>query len=123
MTEPIAIVGIGGLFPDALNPERYWENVAAARCAAREVPAGRWLLPPEKAFDAARGAADKVYSTKGCFVEGFAFDPEGLELDPALLARLDPVFHFALHAGRQAWRDAKAGALDKRRVGVILGNL
>ncbi|MBI4425383.1 MAG: type I polyketide synthase [Elusimicrobia bacterium] len=119
----IAVVGIGGLFPDAPDPERYWDNVAAGRCAAREVPAGRWLLPPERAFDPERGAPDKVYSTKGCFVEGFAFDPAGLELAPGLAAELDPVFQFALHAGRQAFLDAKTGGLDRGRVGVILGNL
>ena len=59
----------------------------------------------------------------GCFVEGFELDPEGLDLDPALLARLDPMFHLALHAGRAAWRDARTEELDRSRVGVVFGNI
>ena len=33
------------------------------------------------------------------------------------------MFHLALHAGRQAWRDARTEGLDRRRVGVIFGNI
>ena len=32
---PVAIVGIGGIFPDALNVEEFWQNVKAGRSAAR----------------------------------------------------------------------------------------
>ncbi|MBI3565226.1 MAG: hypothetical protein HY079_08525, partial [Elusimicrobia bacterium] len=94
--EPIAIVGAGGIFPDAPTPARFWENLAARRCAAKEVPAGRWPLDPKAAFDPARGAADKLYSLKACFVEGFSFDASGLALDRGWAESLDPAFHFVL---------------------------
>src|SRR5579883_1102853 len=119
----VAVVGLGGVFPDAPDPARFWENVLAGRCAAREAPEGRWLIPPDRAYDARRGAPDKVYSRKACFVEGFHFDPEGLDLDPALLARLDPLYHLALHAARAAYRDAVMDGADKSRVGVCIGNI
>ena len=103
--EPIAIVGAGGIFPDAPTPERFWENLTARRCAAKEVPAGRWALSADAAFDPAKGAADKVYSKKACFIEDFAFDPSGLALDAEWAASLDPAFHLALHAGvRPFWK-------------------
>jgi acyl transferase domain-containing protein/3-hydroxymyristoyl/3-hydroxydecanoyl-(acyl carrier protein) dehydratase len=121
--EPIAIVGAGGIFPDAPTPARFWENLAARRCAAKEVPAGRWPLDPREAFDPAKGAADKVYSLKGCFVEDFAFDPSGLALDRDWTLSLDPAFHFALHAARAAVAEARLAAGERERVGVVIGQL
>ena len=40
-----------------------------------------------------------------------------------LLAGLDPVFHLTLYAGQQAFASGVTHALDRRRVGVILGNI
>ena len=121
--EPVAIVGAGGIFPDAPTPARFWANLVARRCAAKEVPAGRWAVSPGSAFDPAKGAADKVYSTKACFVEDFTFDPAGLALDAEWAASLDPAFHLALHAARQALSEARLTASDKSRMGVVLGQL
>ena len=50
-------------------------------------------------------------------------DPTGLDLDKDILAKLDPMFHVLLHAGKQAWQDTNNGKLDKSRVGVIIGNI
>ncbi len=123
LPEPIAIVGAGGIFPDAPTPARFWANLLARRCAAKEVPAGRWSVTPESVFDPAKGAADKVYSKKACFVEDFAFDPSGLALDAEWASSLDPAFHLALHAARSALSEAKLTSTDKSRMGVVLGQL
>ncbi|MFA6004074.1 MAG: polyketide synthase [Elusimicrobiota bacterium] len=120
---PIAVVGIGGIFPDAPDLDRFWDNIAARRCAAREVPAGRWILSGDDAFDPARPAPDKVYCLKACLVEGFQFDPEGLELEESFLRKLDPAYHLALHAARAAWRASRTEGLDRSRVGVVIGNI
>ncbi|MDD5629425.1 MAG: polyketide synthase, partial [Elusimicrobia bacterium] len=120
---PVAVVGLGGVFPDAPDLERFWDNIVRRRCASREVPAARWILPPAEAFDPARPAADKVYCAKACLIDGFRLDTDGLELDAGLLSRLDPVFHLALHAARGAWREARTEGLDRSRVGVIIGNI
>ena len=101
-TERVAIVGIGGVFPGAPDPERFWANLAAGLDSSREVPAGRWTLDPADAYDPEVAAPDHVYARRGGFVEGFRLDPEGLDVDPALLSRLDPMFLLALQAGRQA---------------------
>src|SRR3954452_23575022 len=81
-SERIAIVGLGGIFPGAPDLDRYWANVAAGVDSPREVPPGRWLLDVADAYDPRVGAADRVYSTRGGFVEDFRLDPEGLDLDP-----------------------------------------
>ncbi|HEU4394089.1 MAG TPA: polyketide synthase, partial [Planctomycetota bacterium] len=123
---PVAVVGMGGVFPSPdgwTDLDGFARMVEAGVSAARPVPPGRWRLDPAQAFDPGPVAADRAYSTRGCFVEGFRFDPRGLDLDPDLVARLDPVFHLALHAGREAWESAATAALDRSRVSVVLGNI
>ena len=53
----------------------------------------------------------------------FALDLAGLNLDPARLSRLDPVFLLALHAAHEAWKSCRTEWLDRSRVGVIFGNI
>jgi acyl transferase domain-containing protein/3-hydroxymyristoyl/3-hydroxydecanoyl-(acyl carrier protein) dehydratase len=119
----VAIVAMGGLFPSAATPDQLWDAVLAGSDHSREVPAGRWVLPPEIACDPDGPKPDRVYSKRGCFLDPFAFDASGLDLPPGLLEQLDPVFHLALAAGKQAFDAAVTRPLDRRRVGVILGNI
>jgi acyl transferase domain-containing protein len=121
--ERVAIVGIGGIFPRSPDLASFWTNVEGGVAATREVPPGRWLLDTLEAYDPRVGLPDHVYSTRGCYVEDFTLDPAGLDVDPDLLDRLDPMFHLALHAGRAAWLDARMEAVDRSRVGVVFGNI
>ena len=121
----VAIVGIGGIFPDAPDLDRFWDNIRHGRSAVREVPAGRWLVPAEVAYAPEVGAADHVYSRRGCFIDALPplTDLSGLAINPALLSGLDPLFHLLLHAGKRAFEDGVTEPLDRSRVGVIIGNL
>ena len=121
----VAIVGIGGIFPDAPDLESFWNCIRDGRSAVRQVPEGRWQLPADAAFSPEVGAADRVYSRQGCFIEGLpsAATLPGLALDPALLEGLDPLFHLLLHAGTRAFDDGVTTPLDRSRIGVIIGNL
>src|SRR5438034_7217569 len=119
----IAVVGIGGIYPGSPTLDRFWENIRQGVDTARDVPAGRWLLDVADAYDPQVAKPDHVYSKRGCFIEDFKLDTVGLDIEPSFLAGLDPVFHLALHAGRQAWRDAVTEHLDRRRVGVVIGNI
>jgi acyl transferase domain-containing protein/3-hydroxymyristoyl/3-hydroxydecanoyl-(acyl carrier protein) dehydratase len=121
---PIAIVGMGGLFPSpdgTASCEQLWQQVLHGIDAARPVPPGRWLLDPDDVFDPGIAVADRTYSRHGCFLGPFTVDPAGLDLPADLLAQLDPVYHLALHAGREAFRSARTESLDRGKVGVILG--
>lgn len=121
--QPIAIVGVGGIFPGAPDLDRFWKNISEGVCSAKDVPAGRWVLPAGVAFDPQKGAADKVYSLKACFVENFKLDPAGLDLRETFLEKLDPAFHLGLHAARQAFLDAGEKKINRARTGVIIGNI
>ena len=118
----IAIVGIGGIFPGAMDVAQFWGHVAAGRALSREVPEGRWPLRAEEVY-APKLAADRVYSTRGCFVDSFECDVTGLRVSREEIAGLDPMFHLLLHAGRAAWRDMVTTGVDLKRVGVIIGNI
>jgi len=119
----IAIVGIGGLFPGADTLEQFWANVRECVDATSDVPPARWLIDPAQAFDPRVALLDHVYSMRGGFVARPRLDPAGFDLDGSLLDRLDPLFHLALYAAREAWRDARMIDVDRRRVGVIFGNI
>ena len=117
---PIAVVGLGGLFPQAPDLDTFQRNIQTRVDASRAVPSGRWVLDPQDAYDPVL-AIDKVYSTHACFVEDFTFDPAGLQLDADSLRGLDPLYEMVLHVGRQAFHDVHAAAtLDRRRIGVTL---
>ncbi len=116
---PIAVVGVGTAFPGALDPDTFWRGILAKVDQARTPPPGRWILPPEEALgDGVQ--LDRVYSLRGCFVDPVHVSAEGLDLDPGLLDRLDPLYHLVLHAGRAAFADAVTSTLDRRRAGVVL---
>ncbi|MBX3394128.1 MAG: type I polyketide synthase [Phycisphaerae bacterium] len=127
---PIAVVGMGCVFPGAFDPARFWHNIINRRELTREVPGGRWILDPARARLAAEidtsaasfagNAADRVLTTRGCFVDDFHLDATGLDIDPSALSLLDPLYHFVLHAGRAALQGSSASELDRDRVGVIL---
>ncbi len=134
-TLPMAIVGFGAVFPgpstldgpDGLDS--FWGRIAGGVSAAREVPEGRWVLPRAEAFDRSIAMADRVYATRGCFVDDAMLRPDeaaALAVDPLLLAALDPMFHLALRSGLRAWRDARLDRLPpeaRRRTSVVLGNI
>ncbi len=125
LSHDIAIVGMGGIFPGAQNPEQFWQGVLAGRSQSREVPAGRWPLATADAYDPATTPPkpDKVYSKRGCFVDPFTCDIEGLRISREQLDRLDPMFHLLLHAGKAAWQDTVTRHINPARTGIIIGNI
>jgi PfaB family protein len=125
VTDTVAIVGIGGIFPDAPDLDLFWANIRNSRSATRDVPTGRWQIPADSAFDPAVGAMDRVYSRRGCFIDQLppASTLKGMAIDPARLDGLDPLFHLLIHAGKRAFDDGITKALNRSRIGVIIGNL
>jgi acyl transferase domain-containing protein/3-hydroxymyristoyl/3-hydroxydecanoyl-(acyl carrier protein) dehydratase len=123
-TERVAIVGMGVRLPGAgADPVAFWADVAAARDRSREVPAGRWFLPPDRCLDPRVPHPDAAPHSRGYYLDPFAPDLTGLAADPGFVSQLDPLFHSVLDAGNRAWRGAKTGAVDRARVGIILGNI
>ena len=106
VSQRIAIVGIGGVFPGSTSIEGFWANVLAGRDCSAEPPDGRWLLPVDQVYSHDI-SPDKVNSRRACLIRDFQLDLHGIELAADLrrfVPRLDPVFHLLLHAGTQASR-------------------
>ncbi|MEW6280414.1 MAG: beta-ketoacyl synthase N-terminal-like domain-containing protein, partial [Candidatus Eremiobacterota bacterium] len=102
MREPVAIVGMGAVFPGAPDPETFWKNLVEGRSAAAPVPAERWVFQPERG----RGP-DQAVSAVACLIDRL----------PDEAPELDPVCRLALAAGRQAWGKART---NPARTGVVL---
>ena len=82
----IAIIGVGGVFPGAPDLEAFWKNIENGIDSGRHVPPNRWFLTPDQALDPDGPRPDRVYSTWGCFIENFQFDPSSLNIDQKLLS-------------------------------------
>ena len=117
----IAVVGLGGVFPGALSPTQFWQNIVDGRNCLREVPDGRWIVSPDKVIDAI-GGVDRVPHSIGGYVDAFDLDVDGLgiQLDNSLIQSLDPLFAMGLHAAGQALQDAGADANTRDRAGVVM---
>lgn len=124
-TGGVAIVGLGAAFASATDADSFWRLVVDGRDAAAEPPPGRWLLDPARAYDPEVPRPDRVYTTRAGFLADDALDAnlDGLDVDPALVARLDPCFRLALRTAAEAWRSARTEAVDRSRVGVIFGHI
>src|SRR6476620_4411690 len=112
-TERVAIVGMAGRFPGAgADLNAFWANVAAAADCSREVPAGRWRLPPDRCSDPRVANPDTVYSLRGYYLDTFEPDLAGLNIDRRYVAELDPLFGLVLDVGGRAWLDAQTDKVD-----------
>lgn len=120
--EPIAVVGLGAVLPGAFSLDQFWSNLKECKDAHRVVPSHRWVLPSEEAWDPS-GGPDHVFSQRGCYLDDFRLDPAGLNLPNHLLEQLDPLYHLALQAGREAWLDCRHQPIDPTQVGVILASI
>jgi polyketide-type polyunsaturated fatty acid synthase PfaA len=118
----IAIVGMGALFPGALNPADFWRNLLSARQLIRDVPEGYWL--PEDFYDANPRVPDKVYVKRGAFLDPVDFDPMKYGVPPKLLTTTDTCQLLSLMVADQVLRDTFGGKFDhvsRDRVGCVLG--
>ncbi|WP_381791303.1 beta-ketoacyl synthase N-terminal-like domain-containing protein [Streptomyces niveus] len=122
--EPIAVVGRGCVLPDALDPDTFWENIAAGRTSLSAVPEDRWRLPRRWAMGSVDDHLDRTWTDVGGYVRGFesVFDPSGFRIAPERILSLDPLFHWVMYGVRQALTEAgREGPLP--RAGLVLGNL
>ena len=121
----VAIVSVGGEFPDSPTLDRYWQNIVNNVNTARTPPADRWLLPLEQVYSPQVGAADRVYSQKACFLAAQSDSDQIPEsaIDSEYFNTLDPMFRLLLRVGRQTLADIKLDDRIRARAGVIIGNL
>ena len=90
--EPIAVIGVATLLPEAPDIHTFWENILSARVSLKEVPQDRWI-PSDFWVEGGPKNVDenKTYSKIGGWVEGFEFDWRRWKIPPGSLPQIDPV--------------------------------
>ena len=116
---PIAVVGMAGLFPGAGNLDIFWQNIINRVDATGEVRPDRWNVDPDSMFSP-DPQPDKAYSKRCCLMTDFKFDPSDIDLDKDLVSALDPLYHVVLHVGREVLSGIPNRSLNRERTGVIL---
>ncbi|MCX7609056.1 MAG: acyltransferase domain-containing protein, partial [Anaerolineales bacterium] len=124
MNEPIAVVGLGAILPEAPDVSTFWHNIRSARYSITEVPPERWDV--NLYYDPDPRAPDKTYSKIGGWVRGFRFEPLklGIPIPPKIQQDMDEAQQWAIVASYQALQDYgyPRRPLNPERVAVILGN-
>lgn len=106
-TEPIAIVGLAGRYPEADDVATFWRNLAAGRNSIREIPEDRW--PLDGFFEAAENAGrrGKSYCKWGAFLDDVSrFDADFFGIAPREAVTMDPQERIFLECAWQALEDA-----------------
>ncbi len=120
----IAIVGVGGILPDAPNVPAFWQNVKNGRYSISEVSPDRW--DPALYYDADHGAPDRTYSKIGGWVREFDWNPLRwrMAIPPRVVDAMDDAQKWAIACTRQAMEDYgyPQRPLELDRTAVILGN-
>ncbi|MFL2977657.1 MAG: SDR family NAD(P)-dependent oxidoreductase [Candidatus Thalassarchaeaceae archaeon] len=127
--EPIAIIGVGAILPDAPDAETFWQNVIDTHVSIREVPGHRWVVADHWVEGGPKNIPEgKTYSKIGGFVEGFEFDWRRWRVPPGSLTQIDLSQQWAVSVSAAALEDAgylgenPRSEIPKARTGVIFAN-
>ncbi|NVO09902.1 MAG: SDR family NAD(P)-dependent oxidoreductase [Bacteroidales bacterium] len=126
--QPIAIIGMSGIYPYAANLDEYWENLKSGKNCISEIPSNRWSL--ENFYEPNEQQAvenGKSYSKWGGFIEQFSqFDPLFFGISPREAMNIDPQERLFLQEAWRALENSGYTSKDlkdkyKQRVGVFAG--
>ncbi|MEH2069112.1 MAG: beta-ketoacyl synthase N-terminal-like domain-containing protein [Nostoc sp.] len=120
---PIAIVGMASLLPQARNLREYWQNIVNKIDCITDVPATHWSI--EDYYDPnPRTPEDKTYCKRGGFIPEVDFNPMEFGIPPSILEVTDVSQLLSLVVAKEAMEDAGYGEqreFNREMVGVILG--
>jgi acyl transferase domain-containing protein/enoyl-CoA hydratase/carnithine racemase len=103
--DPIAIIGLSGRYPEAVNIEAYWNNLREGKDCIVEVPRERWDWREYFSEDRTKGGHH--YSKWGGFIAGVdEFDPLFFNIAPKEAKFIDPQERLFLQHAWMAIEDA-----------------
>ncbi|WP_166706504.1 MULTISPECIES: SDR family NAD(P)-dependent oxidoreductase [Bacillus amyloliquefaciens group] len=101
----IAIIGIGGRYPQADTLEEYWENLKSGKDCISEIPSNRWDY--NEYYSENKDADGKSNSKWGGFINGVDhFDPLFFNISPREAEYMDPQERLFLQSVYEAIEDA-----------------
>ena len=121
---PIAIIGMGCIFPESRNLKEFWRLIFNGIDAITQVPEdSHWR--PKDYFNENPECPDHVYCNRGGFLPDIAFDPLTYGMPPKNIDATDTSQLLGLEVVRMALADAGYPVghahLKEKRVNVILG--
>src|SRR5271156_4571574 len=125
---PLAIIGIGCMFPKADNSETFWANIKGGVDAVTDIPASHWKA--EDYFDGDPASPDMTYAKRGAFLEPIEFNPLEFGIAPNNIEATDTTQLLGLVVAQQALCDAGYATgkdsndgrpFNRERTSVILG--
>ncbi len=121
-TVPVAVIGIGCIFPKSPGLKEYWRLIFNAENAISEVPPTHWSA--DEYFDIDPTTPDHTYCKNGGFLPAVSFDPTEFGIPPNALEATDSSQLLSLLVAKAALMDAGYGEdkkFDRDRTSVILG--
>lgn len=122
----IAVVGMGGIFPDAEDTQRFWLNLLEKKVSIKEVPDSlvnsKVFYRPEtyKQID----KKNKTYTIMGALVDRDLVMATGrkFKIPPAVAEQMDQNQHGAIYSVDQALKSLRGKQPSPERTAVIFGN-
>lgn len=118
--EPIAIIGLAGIFPGSNTVTEFFRNVLRKRCFVRELP--NWLWEQELFFAQDRASPLKSYSHLGALLGDIEIDLTPFRIPPTVAKQMSLNQKLALICAREAFADARylERDFDRERTGLII---
>ena len=127
--EPIAVIGLAAMMPDAEDLQSFWQNIIDSHVSIKEIREGRWPGPVDHFWmegtpgDVAHGY---TYAKIGAFIEGYEFDWRRWRQPPGTIPQIDPCQLWAVSVSAAAIEQAGYGEGEKEfpreRAGVVFAN-
>ncbi|MCK7628299.1 3-hydroxyacyl-[acyl-carrier-protein] dehydratase FabA [Shewanella sp. JNE10-2] len=120
----IAIVGLATQYPDADNPQTFWQNLLDKKDSRTQISREKLNANPAD-YQGVQGQSDRFYCDKGGYIQHFKFDARGYQLPESAFDGLDESFLWALDCSRKALQDAGIAPSDAvlARTGIVMGTL
>lgn len=123
--EEIAVIGLAGRYPGAVDINAFWENLRNGVDAITEIPADRW--EHQQFFEPVKGIPGKTYAKWGGFIDGVTeFDPLFFNISPLEATVIDPQERLFLQCVYNAMEDAgytRQQLAAAGNVGVFAGSM
>ncbi|HEY5958864.1 MAG TPA: beta-ketoacyl synthase N-terminal-like domain-containing protein, partial [Polyangiaceae bacterium] len=118
-----AVVGMGGIFPDADGIAAFWNNIVDKRVSIRRLASDsverHVFYRPEVKDKTDKG--DKSYTDLLAPIDALEFDPPKFRLPPAMAKHMDDNQKLSLLAASQAIAEGGLEGVDRGRVCVFMG--
>jgi acyl transferase domain-containing protein/NAD(P)-dependent dehydrogenase (short-subunit alcohol dehydrogenase family) len=120
--EPLAIVGMGAMFPEAEDKDAYWSLIKNGVDAIKEIPDTHWS--PDDFYSEDQKKPDFTYGKRGGFISPHAFDPLKYGIPPNVIEATDTSQLLGMVVAERAMEDAGYGMekkFNRDKTSVILG--